>query len=165
MDIGGDHEWVPFFTHTSRAFGMISLWDWVRELGLSNLLEKLFKHVVNAPIIFLTSITLGSPFWPLVELATQVPLSFLGPLDLWSVAFFNALNLWQLGLVCPCNPQKWQKWFVLGPHCDLGSDLPLASNLASDWLRDLLNTRWSATFFFLSTFYCLCVKNPKTHKK
>ena len=91
-----------------------------------------------------------SPFWPLDDSTAQVLLSFLGPLDLWSLAFFNALNLWKFGLVCPWSPQWWQTWFVHGPLCDLGRDFPLASGLTTNWLRGLFNTHWSAIFFFFS---------------
>ena len=98
---------IPFFTHTSLAFGMISLWDWVRELGLSNLREKLSKQLVNAPIIFITFIILGSLFWSLDGTPAQFLLSFLGPRDLWGVALFFTLSFWQFGRVCPWSPQWW----------------------------------------------------------
>ena len=148
MDIGDNHAWVPFFTHTSRAFGVISLQDWVHELWPSNLLLKFAKHVVNASVIFIMSITPESPFWLLGCLTVQFHLSSLGPLDLWSLALFNALSLWQLGLVCPWSPQWWHTWFVLEPLCDFEGDFPLASDLTVDWLRGLFNTLWSTTFFF-----------------
>ena len=48
----------------------------------SNLLEKLAKYVVNALIIFITSITSESPSRPLDCSTAQFLLSFLGPLDL-----------------------------------------------------------------------------------
>ena len=105
MDIRYNHAWVPLFTHTSRAFEVISLWDWVQELGLSNLLEKLSKHVVKAPIIFITSIIQGSPSW-LLDCSPPLDLLwFLGPRDLGLLALFNALNLWQLSWVCPWSSQ------------------------------------------------------------
>ena len=108
--------------------------------------------MVNAPIIFITSTTTGSPFLPLDDSTAHVLLSFLGPLDLWSLTFFNALSLWQFGLECPWSPQWWQTWFVLGPLCDLGRDFLLASALTTDWLRGLFYTRWLVAFFFFSTF-------------
>ena len=113
---------------------------------------RLSKQLVNAPIIFITSIISGSPFRPLDGSTTQVLLSFLGPLELWSLAFLNALSLWQFGRVCLWSSQWWHTWFVQGPLCDHGRDFALASNLTTDWLRGLFNTCWSATFFFFSTF-------------
>ena len=142
------YAWVPFFTHTSRTFGVISLWDWVRKLGHSNLLEKLSKQLVNAPIIFITFIIPESLFRSLDDSIAQVLLSFLGPLDLWSLAFLNTLNLWQLGRVCPWSLQWWHRWFILGPLCDHGRDFALAANLTTDWLQGLFTAHWSATFFF-----------------
>ena len=105
---------------------------------------KLSKQLVNAPIIFITSIIPGSPFRPLDGSTTQVLLSFLGPLDLWSLAFLNALSLW--------SPQWWHTWFVLGLLCDHGRDFALVLDLTTVWFRGLFNTRWLATFFFFSTF-------------
>ena len=72
QNIGSVNAWtccnvyacVPFFTHTTLAFGLISLEDWVWLLWLSNLLVNLVKQVVNASIIFITPLTLGSPSWP-----------------------------------------------------------------------------------------------------
>ena len=108
--------------------------------------------MVNVPIIFITSTTTGSPFRPLDDSTAHVLLSFLGPLDVWSFAFFNALSIWQFGLVCPWRPQWWKTWFVLGPLYDLGRDFPLASALTTDWLWGLFNTCWSAAFLALSSF-------------
>ena len=136
----------------SCAFGVISLWDWVRELGLSNLLVKLSKQLVNAPIISIMSIVLGSLFRSLDDSTAQVLFSFLGPLDLWSLAFLNALSLWQLGWVYLWSPQWWHRWFILGPLCDRERDFALAADLTIDWLWGLFNTCWSATFFFFSPF-------------
>ena len=113
---------------------------------------KLSKQLVNARIIFITSIILGLPFRSLDGLRTQVLLSFLGLLDLWSLAFLNSLNLWQLGRVCPWSPQWWHTWFVLRPLYDRGREFALALNLTTDRLWGLFNTRWSVTFFFFSTF-------------
>ena len=132
---------VPFFTHMTLAFGVISLEDWVLFLWLSNLLVKLAKHVVKTSIIFITSLTLGSPSWLFDCSAVQFPLPFLGPLDLWALAFFNVLSLFQLGLVCPWIPQWWQKCLVIGPLYDFGSDFLLALGLTSNWLWGLFNTR------------------------
>ena len=73
---------VPFFTHTTLAFRVISLEDWVRSLWLSNLLVKLAKQVVKASIIFSTSLTLGSPSSPFDCSVIQFPLPCLGSLDL-----------------------------------------------------------------------------------
>ena len=58
------YAWIPFFTHTSLEFGVISLADYVRLLRISNLLVKLVKQLVNASIILITSLTPGSPSWP-----------------------------------------------------------------------------------------------------
>ena len=77
----------------SYAFGVISLQDWVQELGLSNLLEKLSKHVVKAPIIFITSIIRGLPSWLLDCSPPLDLLSILGPRELGLLALFNALSL------------------------------------------------------------------------
>ena len=107
-------------------------------LGLSNLLVKLSKQVVNASIIFITSITPESPSWPLDCSTAQVHFSFLGPIDLWALEFFNACNLWQLGLVWPWFPQWWQKCWVLGPLCDFGSDFPFPLGLTTDCLGGLV---------------------------
>ena len=46
---------VPFFTHTARAFRVISLEDWVLELRFSNLRVKFAKQEVKVSIIFITS--------------------------------------------------------------------------------------------------------------
>ena len=40
-----------------------------------------------------------------------------------------------------CFLNSGDNWFVLGPLCDFGGDLPLASSLIVDWLRGLFNTR------------------------
>ena len=40
-----------------------------------------------------------------------------------------------------CFLNSGDNWFVLGPLCDFGGDLPLASGLIVDWLRGLFNTR------------------------
>ena len=153
QNIGSINAWtccnayscVPLFTHTTLAFGVISLEDCVQSLWLSNLLVKLAKQVVNASIILITYLTPGSLSWPFDCSAVLFLLSFLGPPDLWALAFFNALSLRQFGLVCPCSPQWWHKCFVLGPLCDFGSDFPLASGLTIDWLRGFINTRWLFT--------------------
>ena len=121
-------------------------------LWLSNLLLKLAKQVVNTSIIFITSITPESPSRPLDCSIAQFLLSFLGPFELWSLAFFNALSLWQFGLVCPWSQQWWQKCFVLGPLWDFGSDFPLALGFTTNWLRGFINTRWSVTFLYFSSF-------------
>ena len=121
---------------------------------------KLSKQLVNASIIFITSIIPGSLFRSLDNSTTQVLLSFLDPLDLWSLVFLNALSLWQFGRVCPWNPQWWHKWFILGPLCNCGRDFSLAVDLTTDWLQDLLNSHWSATFFFFSTFSFSTVEAP-----
>ena len=68
------------FTHTARAFGVISLKDWVLLFWLSNLLLKLVKQVVNASIIFITSLMLDTASPPFDYLG--FPLSFLCPLGL-----------------------------------------------------------------------------------
>ena len=132
----------------TRVFGVISLKNWVWVLWLSNLLLKLDKQVVNASIIFTTSIILESPSRPPNCSTAQFLLPFLGPLDLWSLAFFNALSLWQFGLVCPWSPQWWQKCCVLGPLCDFGSDFPLPLGLTTNCVGGLVINRWSITFFF-----------------
>ena len=80
----------------SRAFGVISLKDWVRELGLSNHLVKFSRQVVKAPIIFITSIMPESPFRLLDCSLAQLLLSFLGLFDLWTLAFIDAFSLWQI---------------------------------------------------------------------
>ena len=46
---------VPFFTHMTRAFRVISLEDWVLELQFSNLRVKFAKQEVMVSIIFITS--------------------------------------------------------------------------------------------------------------
>ena len=143
---------VPFFTHTTRAFRVISLKDWVRLLWLSNRLRKLAKQVVKALIIFITSLTSGSISWLFDCSAIQFLLSFLGPPDLWALAFFNALSLWQFGLVSPWSPQWWQKCFVLRALYDFESDFPLALGLTTNWLEGFIKTRWSITFLFFSAF-------------
>ena len=68
------------FTHTACAFGVISLKDWVLLFWLSNLLLKLVKQVVNASIIFVTSLMLDTASPPFDYLG--FPLSFLCPLGL-----------------------------------------------------------------------------------
>ena len=158
QNIGSINAWtccnayacVPFFTHTTLAFGMISLEDWVRSLWLSNLLVKLAKQLVKASIIFITSLTPRSPSWPFGYSVIQFPLPCLGPLNLWALEFFNAWSLWQLGLVCPWIPQRWQKCWVLRPFCDFGRDFPLPLGLTTDWLKGLVNNLWSITFRFFS---------------
>ena len=132
------------------------------RVRLSNLLVKLSKQLVNAPIIFITSIIPGSPFRSLDGSTAQVLLSFLGPLDLWSLAFLNALSLWQLGRVCPWSPQWWRTWFVLGSLCDCGRDSAMTSDLTIVWLRGLFNIHWSATFFFFSPFVYSIVEATTT---
>ena len=160
QNIGSINAWtccnayacVPFFTHTTRAFGVISLKDWVRVFWLPNLLLKLAKQVVKASIIFSTSLTLRSPSWPFDCSAVQFPLPCLGPLDLWAFEFFNAWSLWRFGLMCPGIPQWWQKCWVLEPLYDFGRDFPLPLGLTTDWLGGLVKNRWSVTFRFFSDF-------------
>ena len=55
------NAWVPFFTYTARAFGVISYEDWVLESWFSNLKLKLAKHEKMVSIIFITSLIMGSP--------------------------------------------------------------------------------------------------------
>ena len=51
---------VPFFTHTARAFVVISLEDWILDLQFSNLRVKFAKQEVMVSIIFITSPMLES---------------------------------------------------------------------------------------------------------
>ena len=95
---------------------------------------------------------LESSSWPFDCSTAQFLFSFLGPVDLWSLAFFNALSLWQFGLVCPWSPQWWQKCCVLEPLYDFGSDFPLPLGLTTDCLGGLVINRWSVIFFFFSDF-------------
>ena len=48
------YAWVPFFTHTTHAFGVISFKDWVLEPWFSILKMKLAKYEVMVSIIFIT---------------------------------------------------------------------------------------------------------------
>ena len=71
---------VPFFTHTARAFRVISLEDWVLELWFSNLRVKFAKQEVMVSIIFITSPLSKSSSRPFDCL--RFPLPFLCPLNL-----------------------------------------------------------------------------------
>ena len=93
------YAWVPFFTHTTCAFGVISFEDWILEPRFSNLRVKLAKHEVMVLIIFITSLITGSSSFPFGCLGFQFPFPCF--LDFWGSAFFNAWRLWQFGLVCP----------------------------------------------------------------
>ena len=68
---------------------------------------KLSKQLVNASIIFITSIIPGSTFRSLDDSTVQVLLSFLGLLDLWSPAF-RSLELYFLGFVI----RYWVLWYL-----------------------------------------------------
>ena len=72
---------VPFFTHTARVFGVISLEDWVLELRFSNLRVKFAKQEVMVSIIFITS--------PMLDLASP-------PFQLLEVPFAISLSTWPL---------------------------------------------------------------------
>ena len=100
------YAWVPFFTHTTRAFRVISFEDWVLEPWFSNLKVKLAKHDVMVPIIFITSLIMGSSSCPFGCLGFPLPFPCL--LGFRRFAFFSAWNLWQFGLVCHWIPQWWQ---------------------------------------------------------
>ena len=89
---------VPFFTHTTRVFGVISFEDWVLESWSSTLKVKLAKHEVMVSIIFITSLITGSSSHPFDCLG--FPFHFPCLLGFWRSAFFNAWSLWQFGLVC-----------------------------------------------------------------
>ena len=54
------YKWVPLFTYTVCAYGVISFEDWVLEPRFLNLKVKLAKHEVMVSIIFITSLTTGS---------------------------------------------------------------------------------------------------------
>ena len=97
------YAWIPFFTHTARAFGVISLEDWVLGLRFSNLRVKFAKQEVMLSIIFITSPIPRSTSHPFD--CFWFPLPFSCPLGLWKLTFFNAWSLWQFGLVCPRIPQ------------------------------------------------------------
>ena len=71
---------VPFFTHTARALGVISLEEWVLELQFLNLKVKLAKQEVMVSIIFITSPIPGSTSRPFDCL--WFPLLFPCPLSL-----------------------------------------------------------------------------------
>ena len=58
------YVWVPFFTHTTHAFGVISFEDWVLESWFSIFKVKLAKHEMMVSIIFITSFITGSPSCP-----------------------------------------------------------------------------------------------------
>ena len=124
------YAWVPFFTHTARALGVISLKDWVLELCFSNLRVKFAKHEVMVSIIFITLLIPRSTSHPLDCLGFQFPFPCL--LCLWGPAFFKAWSLWQFGLVCPRIPQWWQKCWVWGPFFAFGRDFPLVLDLATN---------------------------------
>ena len=126
MNIGGDHVWVPFFTHTSRAFGVISLYDWVWVLWPSNPLLKLAKQMVNASIIFITSITLESPSQPLDCSTAKFLLSSIGLLDLLIPCILQCsklITIWpsvslksimMVEIFCFWTSLWFQKWFPFG---------------------------------------------------
>ena len=129
------YAWEPIFTHTTRAFGMISLEDWVLELRFSNLRVKFAKQEVMVSIIFITSPIPGSTSRPFDCL--WFPLPFPCPFGLWELAFFNAWSLWKFGLVCPRIPQWWQKCCVWGPLFDFGRDFSFDLGLATNGLEVL----------------------------
>ena len=93
------YKWVPLFTYTVCAYGVISFEDWVLEPRFLNLKVKLAKHEVMVSIIFITSLTTGSTSHPFDCLGFPLPFPCL--LGFWRPAFFNAWSLWQFGLVCP----------------------------------------------------------------
>ena len=85
------YAWVPFFTHTTCAFRVISFEDWVLEPWFSNLKMKLAKHVVIVSIIFITSLITGSPSCTFGCLGFLLPFRCL--LGFWRSEFFNAWSL------------------------------------------------------------------------
>ena len=133
-----------------RAFGVISLEDWVLELQFSNLKVKFAKQEVIVFIIFITSPIPGSTSRSFDCL--WFPLPFPCPLGLWELTFFNAWSLWQFGLVCHWIPQWWQKCCVWGPLYDFGKDFPFALGLSINGLGGFVKTYCTITFGFFSTF-------------
>ena len=79
-----------FHPHVTCVWGDILIGLGTR--GLSKLRVKLSKQLVNALIIFITSIIPGSPFRPLDGSPAQFLPSFLGPRDLGALALFIALS-------------------------------------------------------------------------
>ena len=85
------YTWVPFFTHTTRVFGVISFEDWVLKSWFSNLKVKLTKNEVMVSIIFITSLIMGSPSCHFGCLGFPLPFPCL--IGFWRSAFFNAWSL------------------------------------------------------------------------
>ena len=85
------YAWVPFFTHTARAFGVISFEDWVCKPRFLNLKVKLAKHEVVVSVIFITSLITGSSSYPFGCLGFPLPFPCL--LGFWRSAFFNYWSL------------------------------------------------------------------------
>ena len=81
--------------------------------------------LLNSPIPFVISWS----SWPLITCILQCP---------------QLMTIW--------SGVSLKSTVMAGPFCDFGSDFPLASNLTTDWLQGLFNTRWSISFLFFSTF-------------
>ena len=80
-----------FHPHVTCVWGdiLIGLGTGVRTFKLSC---EAFQTVGECPIIFIMSVTPGSPLRPLDSSSAQFLLSFLGPRDLGALTLFIALS-------------------------------------------------------------------------
>ena len=147
----------------TRAFGVISLEDWVLELCFSNLWEKLAKQEVMVSIIFITSPKPGSVSRLFDCLAFQFPLPC--PLSLLRIRFLQCMKFIAIRscesldstMVAKMLSLRTSLWLRKRFPCSLGFSHKWVWRLCQCPLRNhiwlLLNlhflTSWSCYHWFL----------------
>ena len=148
----------------TRAFGVISLEDWVLELCFSNLWEKLAKQEVMVSIIFITSPKPGSVSRLFDCLAFQFPLPC--PLSLLRIRFLQCMKFIAIRSCESLDSTMVAKMLNLRTSLRLQKRIPYSLRFSHKWVlrfcQNLLNSsiwlllnlhilnNWSWYHWFLS---------------